>query len=491
MGSFFHGLEIGKRSLFAQQSALSTTGHNIANANTKGYSRQRVDLETSRPLHYPGMNNDTSPLQMGTGVTPSQISRLREEFLDMQYRGENRHLGYWEARTDTYTKIEEILNEPSESGLQKVMDQFWQSWEDLSKNPESLASRAVVRQRGVAVSEMFLHISHSLDQIEIDLSNVVQSKLNDINSIATQIKDLNGQISRLVPHGQNPNDLYDKRDILLDDLSKMVDVEVRPGRNGSVDVLINNQPLVAGSAVQTVMLESTDGTASLTLGDNPLTLTSGELLGLMEAKGMVVDGQLTGIVPNIRKQIDQLAAKFAAQINEVHQQGLNADDIAGQQADPNAAPDQLAFFINRNQPGGPIQRAADMAVHPQILESLNKIAAAQSMKIGDGTNAQKMASLKFISQELGGQTSTLDDYYRFTIAQLGIDSQESKRMRDNTEVMMGQVDNRRQSVSGVSLDEEMTNMVKFQQAYNAAARYVTTIDEVLDRVINGMGRVGL
>src|SRR5688572_30105136 len=150
MASTFHGIEVGKRALFAQQSALSTTGHNIANANTLGYTRQRAEMQATSAIPYAGMQNDKSPAQLGTGVEVTKLVRLREEYLDVQYRGEIKNVGYWEAKSDTYIKIEEILNEPSNVGLAYTMDEFWKGWQELAKNPESVAARAVVRQRGVA-----------------------------------------------------------------------------------------------------------------------------------------------------------------------------------------------------------------------------------------------------------------------------------------------------------------------------------------------------
>ncbi len=493
MSSTFHGLELGKRSLFAQQAALNTTGHNIANSNTKGYTRQRVELETSHSISYPGMNGDRSPRQLGTGVEPAEIVRIREDFLDEQFRGENKAFGYWEATSNTYTKLEEIMNEPSDIGLQKLMDQFWQGWQDLAKNPESLAARAVVRERGVALGDAFRHTMVSLDQLDTDLSSVVQTKTSEINSIATQIHDLNSQIRQLVPHGHNPNDLYDKRDVLLDQLSKLVDVEVKPAEHGMVEVLVKGQSLVSTTGTQALAYDSAAN--QLSLGGAELVLTSGELLGIMNGRGKTDEnGQASGIIAVMRNQITQHALTFVQELNKAHQNGFTMDDILAYKADPSASPAKLLFFVDANDPNDPPgapQDAASITVNPLIIESLNRIAAASTPNEGDGVNAQKIATKKFETISIGGQNSTLDDFYRFTIAQLGVKSQEASRMAGNSEVLVNQIENQRQSVSGVSLDEEMSNMIKYQQAYNAAARYVTAIDEILDKVVNGMGRVGL
>ena len=493
MGSTFHGLELGKRSLFAQQAALSTTGHNISNANSKGFTRQRVELEASHSISYPGMNNDRSPRQLGTGVQPSEIIRMREDYLDQQFRTENKTLGYWQTTSDIYAKLEGMINEPSDSGLQSLMDQFWQGWQDLAKNPESLEARAVVRERAITLADGFKHVTDSLDQLDNDLANVMQTKVSEINSIAVQINDLNSQIKQLVPHGHNPNDLYDKRDLLIDQLSKLVNVEVKPAEHGMVEVLVRGQTLVSPTEVVPMAYDS--GTNELSLGGTELALTSGELLAVMNGRGQIDEnGQATGIITNMRQQIELHAMSFVRELNGVHQAGYTTDDIQAYKADPNATPASLLFFVDANDPSdppGPPKSANSIAVNPLILESLNRIAASSKPNEGDGLNAQKIAAKKFETISIGGQNSTLDDFFRYTIAQLGVRSQESLRMSENSEVLVGQIDNQRQSVSGVSLDEEMTNMMKYQQAYNAAARFVTAIDEILDKVVNGMGRVGL
>lgn len=479
MSSTFHGLEVGKRSLFAQQSALHTTGHNIANANTTGYTRQRVELQPTNPLSYPGMSNDRSPLQMGTGVHASEIIRIREEYLDIQFRNEQKGLGYWEAKRDIYSGIEEIINEPSEESLQKLMDQFWQSWQDLAKNPESLAARAVVRERAVAVGDQFRHMMNALNQTETDLTNVVQANVREINSITKQISDLNDQISKLVPHGYQPNDLFDRRDVLIDQLSKLVDVDVRPGANGLIEVWSGGQQLVNGRTSQEIAVDT--NTFEVSVDGGVLALTSGSLLATVEGRGRVVNGQMVGIIPSMKQQLNDYAVNFAEQLNQVHQGGT---DMNG-----NAA--NIRFFVDRNDPASGPKDAASLVVNPLIVTSLNHIATGHSASIGDGSNAQAIASLKSVKFDLNGQSTTFDDFYRNTVAKLGIDSQNAQRMAENSERLVTQIENRRQSVSGVSIDEEMSNIIRFQQAYNAAARFVTTVDEVLDKVINGMGRVGL
>lgn len=527
MRSTFHGIEVSKRGLFAQQSALNTTSHNIANANTEGYTRQRANMQATRGIPAPGMNMDTAPGQIGTGVEVTQLQRIRESFLDTQFRTENKHFGYWEARRDGLEKIEVIMNEPSDTGLQKVMDELWKSWQDLAKEPESLSARAVVRQRAIAVTETFASVTTSLSELQRDLDNVVQVKAIDVNSIAQQIANLNKQIGDVVPHGYQPNDLFDQRDLLIDKLSKMSEIQVTQAEKGMVNIRIEGRDLVNGntSVPMTTTRNEVTGFVEIQLGGTEFIPKTGSFAGTFEARGNAevktvigADGTeqqvvtYTGPVPDILKRLDLLAINLTKEINDIHRKGMNIFDIQNKKGNSGAPLQDLPFFVDedaaakdpntKTYPTG----ARKIAINPAILGSLNAIAAAQVEAVGsaagtsfegDGRNARDIASIKFKTILAGtgsGQldaTTTLDDYYRYTIATLGVDSQEALRMEKNSETLVGQVDNQRHSISGVSIDEEMSEMVKYQHAFSAAARVMTSMDEVLDKVINGMGRVGL
>ncbi|TGV31007.1 flagellar hook-associated protein FlgK [Mesorhizobium sp. M00.F.Ca.ET.186.01.1.1] len=505
MRSTFHGIEVSKRGLFAQQSALNTTGHNIANANTEGYTRQRVNMQATTGLPYVGLNTSVEPGLLGTGVNVVGIQRIREEFLDVQLRSENKHFGYWEAKSDGLLKIETIMNEPSDTGLQKVMDQFWQSWQDLSQHPETASTRAVVLQRGIALQETFASLSTSLKEMQRDFDNVVRIKALDINSIAKQISDLNDQIGDVVPHGYQPNDLLDQRDVLIDKLSKMIDVKVTPANDGMVNITIDDQPLVNGRTMVEMQVAANPitGFNDITLGGAAFIPKSGSLAGVYETRGTatVTNGQIqySGVIPDMIKRLDTLAANLTQQLNDAHRKGMTLTDV---KAGSNA-PSDIPFFVDADDPTKSPTSASKIMVNPLIAANTNNIAAATPGQTtstsfeGDGSNALEMSKIKFKVINIlnldgtQGESTSLDDYYRYMIAKLGIESQESQRMEKNSEILTGQVENQRQSVSGVSIDEEMSDMVKYQHAYSASARVMTSMDEILDKVINGMGRVGL
>ena len=252
MRSTFMGLETSRSGLFTQQSALYTTGHNISNANTLGYSRQRVNMQATPGFPTAGLNTPQFPGLMGTGVEAGSVQRVRDGFIDRQYRQETNKLGYWESRSQAITQLEDVLNEPSEYGLAKSLDDFWKSLQDLSVNPENGGARSVVVQRGIAVADSFNYMHKSVKQIQENAGAEIAVSLKDVNSILKQIASINEQIKSVEPNGYMPNDLYDKRDILLDELSTHFPIETTNVPSGG-----NALAIAEGSV--TVSLKLKDG----------------------------------------------------------------------------------------------------------------------------------------------------------------------------------------------------------------------------------------
>ncbi len=520
MRSTFFGIELAKRALQAQQRALDVTGHNVANANTPGFTRQEAILVTETPYPAPGLHLPWGAKQVGTGVDVAEIRRLRDSFIDLQVRHEAKALGYWEARQNTLEKIEVILNEPSDSGLRSVLEAFWQSLEELSKNPESLAVRSVVRQRGLALVETFNHLDRQLKELQDDLDNSVRVKVNEINSLGRQIADLNQQILKIEVTGARANDLRDRRDVLLDQLARIINIQAYEDDKGLVQVIIGGRPLVQGVHFYGLVTREDPASEAGYAGvywetdGEPVQVEGGTLRGLMEMRGYTVGSEEVGFIPSIREQLDFLAITLVNEFNAIHglvdlDNGVVAHGLSSGSYGIN-----FFTFTDPNNKG-----AGTIAVNPVILEDLNKIAAATGFVVdqqptegyyelitidgqqkyvvwetGDGSNALKLAQLKHeLTMVLPGNeqaTGTFEDYYRAVIGQLGVAGQEARRMVENQELLVSQLQNNRESVSGVSLDEEMVNMIRFQHAYSAAARMVTVIDEMLDRIINQMGLVG-
>lgn len=511
--STFHGLEMAKQALFAQQSALYTTGHNISNVNTEGYSRQRVNFETMSPYPAPSRNRPEMPGQMGTGVQIGTIERLRNSFLDQQFRAENSKSGYYGEKANALSRMEGLLNEPSDSGLSKTMSQFKTSLSDLATNPKNSGARAVVAERGLALTGTFNHLSESLNSIRTDLKDQIDVTVQNANSLVRQINNINEQIQKVEPHGLLPNDLYDERDRLVDKLSGIMNIKVSYEKSSSSSIgiaqgiakielvddkgksmeggpifLLEGKDTPAANRINEIAIEENDdkNISNITIGGkdmNPLA-SMGTLKGLIESYGYDNGAGLKGQYPEMIANLDKMAFEFATEFNRVHNIGTDGVDFF-----------DLKDFSSSDFAGA----AGAITVHKDILDDPNLIAASADGTAGNGDNAlalrdvfDKPFKIKDANDKevdaLGGKSVV--GFYESLIGKLGVDAQEANRMAANTGVLQAQVQKERLSVSAVSLDEEMTNMIQFQHAYNAAARSMTTVDEMLDRIINGMGLVG-
>jgi len=519
MRSTFMGLEASKRGLTTQQSALYTTGHNISNANTAGYTRQRVNMEPTQG--YPGVGLDTPMTAgfIGTGVQANSVQRIRDDFTDKQYRQETNKLGYWETRSSSIAQMEDVLNEPSDYGLAKSLDELWNSLQDLNVNPEDGGARAVVVQRGIAVADSFNYMYNSIQQVKENAGAEIGIALTDVNSILQQIASLNEQIQTIEPNGYMPNDLYDARDNLLDQLSTYLPIEITKqpsGGNaqaiaeGSVNVslklkngsLVN---LVNGRSAAKLQNSGTntepDGVTpkgmitglevispiglSKTIGVSELS-DLGKYKSLVDSYGYSSNGTEKGLFPDMLNKLNDMAKAFAEEFNAQHALG---NDITGNRGQD--------FFAVKDTNSAAGITAANFHVSKDIIEDPTKIAAAFDEDLadgqaepGNGKNALNLANMKFEAlSDLGGVS--IQTYFAGVIGQLGVDGQQAIRLQYNSQTLQQAVTERRSSISSVSLDEEMTNMITFQQAYNANARMITVIDETLDKIINGLGRVGI
>ncbi|WP_442596338.1 flagellar hook-associated protein FlgK [Neobacillus sp. D3-1R] len=513
MRSTFMGLETARRGMYTQQGALYTTGHNISNANTPGFTRQRVNFEQTEPYPAVGMNRPEMPGQMGTGVKAGSVQRVRESFLDVQYRGENNKLGYWESRAESYGKLEEIMNEPSESGLSKTMDMFWQSLQDLAVNPTNPGARSVVRQRGIAVAETFNYLHNSLSSVKSDLKNEIDVTNKEINSLTYQISKINEQIRDVEPHGYLPNDLYDERDRLVDQLSSLANIRVDYVSSGgnalaiaegsAVIKMVNETGSELGILVSQVgynevkvNFDGADGSVkTISIGNTSRDFidmkSSGKLKAVIESYGYDDKGKATGVYTDMLNELDNLAFTFANEFNNQHIKGISPNEL------DNKPPTDKSFFSD-NAIGDRKGYAGRIKISKAIEDSLDNIATSKGplsdATKGDATNALALANIlnKDFDYKNGGtqELSNFKSHYESVIGGMAVLSQEAVRLTNNSTSLRQAVDEKRQATSSVSLDEEMTNMIQFQQAYNASARMISITDELLDKIINGMGTGG-
>ncbi|MUT65019.1 flagellar hook-associated protein FlgK [Paenibacillus sp. NEAU-GSW1] len=508
MRSTFHSLETAKRSLITQQVALSTLGHNIANANTEGYTRQKVNMTATRPIEAYGMTKTTAPGQIGTGVEYTSITRIRDAFLDGQYREQSAIAGSTDIQSDTLSKLESFINEPSDSGIRTVLEDFWDAWSDLSKDPENVTAREILLERTQALADTFNGLSGQLTDLKNDLTSSIEIAAEEANSYMSSIAALNAQIKKIESLGDNANDLRDQRDLLTDKLSKIVNVTVTEGTDG-YNISMGGTPLVQGGA--SFPLDAT----TLQTQYNSGVLSGGELHGMFKSlddvnefvkqldtlANTIANGEFEvtipagSILPGTTTPIAADQKMIVKGINGLHKLGYTLESPATAGID---------IFTSNNGTG--VITAASLQLNATIAADSNKFATSMRTTTtagvttvikGNNTLALLMSQLtetKFTFDETasGGTTksATLGDFYSAVVGAVGVKSQSAERENSNAEAQLSQVDNSRMSISGVSIDEEMSDMVKYQYAYSAAARFMTTFDEMLDKLINGTGTVG-
>jgi flagellar hook-associated protein 1 FlgK len=452
----------------AHKAALDVTAHNIANASTPGYSRQQAIFSTTTPLITPGLNQPAQAGQLGTGVTISEIRRVRDIFLDYQLRPQLGKLGEWDERYAALSHAEKILNEPTEAGLSHVFSRFWEAWQELSKNPTSGAARAGVVETGVTLATSLNAVASQLELSISDLDTKARLSVNDINSLARQVAELNQQIAANVSAGLSPNDLNDRRDTLLDDLARITGFTPLTQPNGGVDIAIGGKRLVQGihfaelSVAAGGQITWPDGTA--------LELAGGRLEGVAAARQWLHD--------EFYARMNTLSTSLAGLVNDAHAVG---HPLTIPNPDP---PEGRVFFVF--PPGSAGREARFIAVNPAIVADHALLrAAASSGALADGRNALQVARRRHAIIPSGA--TNLEGYYGAIVTDLGVEAQQAARMLTNQDALVNQLHNRRQEVAGVSIDEEMAAMIQFQHGYAAAARLLATLDEMLAVLIN-LGR---
>ena len=455
MSSLFGILEMGKRMLSAQQMATNIVGNNIANVNTPGYSRQAAELQPSHSIESPW-----GPI--GTGVEIDSIRRYRDSFLDDQMRENNGTLGRWQSLEVSLSEIEAFLNETAESGLGAVLDGFWNSWQDLANDPENKTSRTLVKEKANSLTDTFHQLATSLTNKCKSLDEKVVSTVQEINSILTEIADLNRQLPAFTYEGSQANQLLDKQDLLLDNLSELIDIRVLRKGNGSVSVFIGTGLFVDGGEGRFLTIQRVTGgeIAVSSVRDetgSQVEISGGKLNGLIEVRDERIPAYLT--------DLDEIAKALVQAVNSSHSAGYGLDGTTGND------------FFDSNK-----LSAAEITLDSAITRNVLKIAASSDVSTGNNTIALAIAGLKS-SQLLNGGTTTLNHAYANLVGSIGLDAQKASNNLENYQLLSEHIETQRQSVHGVALDEEMVNLIKYQHAYEAAARVVTVVDEMITSII--------
>jgi flagellar hook-associated protein 1 len=476
--STFSGLNTASTALWAAQRGLDVTGQNIANVNTDGYSRQRVSLQAMGGTAVPAIHSVAG--QVGSGVSSDEIIRIRDAFLDGRAQVESARTSRLTVASNALSQVEAAFREPGTSGIQSMLADVWTGFSDLANNPTEPAARSQVLERLDILAAGLRTTSATLDQQWTQSRDALKALVTEVNSTARSIADLNGAIRSASQAGLPVNELSDRRDLLVQSLAKQVGGTSAPGKDGMLDVVVGGTTLVSGTDVLGLELVGVDDPDGVGTGDDPrvITVPGGTALTLGGTGGGHLES-LTGTLPRYRDALDAVAQQLASSLNGVQTAGYDAAGDAGQPLlgdGPGTAPVDVSKVTAAN--------ITLRVTKPELLAAAAKSPTDLGGAVsGDGANADAFFQLSL-------QPNGVDANYRALVVALGVESAVAERDLTVQSVISTQVDASRESVSGVNLDEEMTNMLSFQHAYSAAARMVTAIDEALDKLINGTGVVG-
>lgn len=566
MGTLFSALDIARAGMLVAQVQLDVTGHNIANANTEGYSRQRVDITTQTPNYRPYG-------AIGRGPTIAGINRIRETFLDGIYRQQYSAFGRCENIATYFTRIEDIFQEPGENGISNRLARFFDALHDFAGNVEQDPVRVSVINEGISLANSLNEIAHQIYLIESDVNEEIRTTVTQINSLLQRIAEYNKSIRDAEISGKKANDLRDSRDLLLDQLSKIISITTRERDDGQVDVILGGVEIVGGTKYRT--LKATP--------DSSIDPTRPDFLTVVfednNENAIIPDGSLAGMlkvrdeyIREIKQQLNELTTAIVGAINSIHSQGRgielyssaitsyipvsdpNAplsstqnspftiyngsfqihvyDDLGNLvetlniAVDPNtttlndivnsintssnisASIDSQGYLsISPNSSGYSFRFANDtsgilnalqinpfftgytagtIAVNPDIIQNPRLLSSGTSINInetGDNSSALNMAQVR-TSKILLNHTQTADEYYQSLIVKIGVNARSNTDILEMERNFIRDFNQRRQEVSGVNLDEEVTNLILYQRAYEASARIVVVTDRMLDALLN-------
>lgn len=623
MGSTFSGIELGKRSIMANTDAITTAGHNISNANTEGYSRQRVQIKEFDPLYKPDLERLERPGLIGQGVDVKSIERIRDELLDKRIIAQANQESYWDTRSKYYTMIEQIYNEPDDISVRTNMDKFWESWQELSINPESKAARQAVVTRADTLTESIKQRWESLQGVGDLINGDIYSTVKQVNSYTKQIAAINSEIVRTRAMGDNPNDLLDRRDLLVDKLSKLINVTTDQRDNDEFMVHVDGKILVQGSISREIgfkLRNDNSGYEKLIWADtgNDAIFSGGTLGALVELRDVDIRNEI--------QSLNTMTMNFADLVNDVHRNAVGANKVTGlnfftqhpfventngnfdrngdgeldtsfvfrisgtnelelqQQvgiegvmtfngtdgnvqvpyfhtdtvetviARINNSTSEVKAYLDKNnhlvlksttaqstenpdfvirhiedsgyflagysgvlaargEEGaydfnqadavnalvGGAQFAVAPVFNPSAYIEVNQVIRNDVMSVaagymdaagraptGDGRAAVEIAAIRNSSVMVGGM-KTFDDYFADSVTNVGLKGEQAETNLLSQNAIMDDLRNLRDSISGVNIDEELAEIMKFQHGYNAAAKFITVWDSLVDTIINRLG----
>lgn len=471
MSRIWSMMDIGRRSLVNSQTGLQTVSHNVANKSTEGYSRQRVNFQSAIPVGH-------GKKRVGMGARAGNIDRINNAYLEKQIEKEGNNLGYLKARSESVGRVEQVYNEQINKGLNKYIGEFFNSFRELSNNPESLAARTLVKESAEFLSRDFQRVDKQLTEIKRDMDYQIATNVAEINQITEEIANLNEKVQQVVLAGGPANDERDRRDLLVKQLSEKVNIRWAESDTGLLTITAGDSAvIVSGYSHRQLFTSPVTNEDGKRLGHfdiyykptesgTPVNVTeqfrSGELGGLIEVRDKLISG--------LQTELDDLAYGISKNVNEAHQYGFDRYNQKGG-----------AFF---NPMATNKDASRNIRVSEGVRTDVGLIAAAASPNApGDNRIANILSSLQD-KKIMSGGTATFGDYYSTIVGEVGIAANRANSASKAQSDIIKQLNNIREQISGVSLDEETTKMIEYQKSFDASARLIRTADEMLDTVLS-------
>lgn len=464
-------LQTGKSGMMASRAAIATTGHNISNANTEGYSRQRVQ---TTPLDLHGA--PYSKNRIGTGTTVNRIERMNDAYIEKQIRNGGRDMANYEEKDIALRQTEDIFNEMNGDGLNRLVARFFNEFRKLSDEPENEAIRQAVREASAAMVNDFHRLRNEVNEVREHIDSRIEGYMLEVNQLTEDIKKQNRQIVELEAIGGQPNDLYDKRDVTLKKLGEYLDISMHKDRQGSYMIDIKNVgPLIAGPENETFSAERSPEddqgkpagsfdirTSASANGVITHQLRGGKLGALVEVRDKTLN--------TILSRLDELAFSISHAVNAIHEQGVTPRGAQG------------VSFFNRLDT---MDRAAEfLDLSDAVKSNVNNIAtAAVADAPGDNRIALAIAGIQQ-RRIMGEGNATIDSWYNSMISEVGVASSKNKFALNQQRDINTQLAKFREQISGVSIDEETTQLMQYQHLFDASSKVIQVADEMMKTVLN-------
>ncbi|MBC7693360.1 MAG: flagellar hook-associated protein FlgK [Methylotenera sp.] len=463
-------MNTGRSGMVAAKAAVATAGHNVANANTEGYSRQRVETKTDTP------QSIGAHAYVGTGTLVSRVDRINDEYIEKQVRNAGRDMAHMEEKELILKQTEDIFNEMGGDGLNRIMSKFFNDFRKLANEPENTAIRQSIRESSQSMINDFHRMRNEVEEVRRHIDSRLEGHAAEVNALATEVRDLNMKIKQMELSGAPPNDLMDRRDQSLKKLGAFMDINVHKDEKGSVTVDIKGVgPLVAGPTVESfsVFRSPADDQGK---PDNALDLkTTASVTGSVthQIKGGKIGALLTtrdSTLSTILDRLDELAMTVSDSVNAIHSQGFNAE---GQQG--------LNFF----KPVDQKERASSfIELSDEVKDNINNIATAAIPDApGDNRIAIAISGLQSMKLMNNGK-STVDDFYNSIVSDVGVATNRNRTSMNQQKDIQTQLGKMRDQISGVSIDEETANLLQFHHAFEASAKVIQVADEMLKTVLD-------